>query len=82
VHRIRPSWVCNGGIDAFDVLVLPSGGYRSLRGECGERLLDWVEAGGRLVALGNALEVLDGIEGFGLRETASDETKKKFAALL
>jgi hypothetical protein len=35
-------------------------------------LLDWVEAGGRLVALGNALEVLDGIEGFGLRETASD----------
>ena len=72
VHRIRPSWVCNGGIDGFDVLVLPSGGYRSLRGECGERLLDWVEAGGRLVALGNALAVLDGIEGFGLRETASD----------
>jgi len=72
VHRMRPGRVCGGGLDGFDVWVMPSGGYRSLRGECGKELLDWVEAGGRVVAFGSALEVLAGIEGFGLAETASD----------
>lgn len=72
VHRIRPGRVCGGGLDGFDVWVMPSGGYRSLRGECGEELLKWVEAGGRVVALGSALDVLAGIEGFGLTETAND----------
>lgn len=72
LHRIRPGEVCAGGLDAFDVLVLPSGSYRSLRGDCGTQLLDWVEDGGRLVAFGSALDALAGIEGFGLRETAND----------
>jgi len=57
-------------LDAFDVIVLPSGSYGSLLGEEGLRhVRSWVQQGGRVVALGSAVSWLAGKEGMDLKMT-------------
>lgn len=79
VHRVNTSDLCRGGWDAFDVVLLPSGRYRALRGDCTDELAGWIERGGRLVAWGSALGLLEGSEAFGL-STYGDEEEEKTAA--
>jgi hypothetical protein len=79
VHRVNTSDLCRGGWDAFDVVLLPSGRYRALRGDCTDELAGWIERGGRLVAWGSALGLLEGSEAFGL-STYRDEEEEKTAA--
>ncbi|MGB1451559.1 MAG: zinc carboxypeptidase, partial [Marinirhabdus sp.] len=60
----------------FDVLLLPSGWYgRSLNENMMKEITKWVRSGGKIIAMGNALRVFAGKEGFDLKQNKKD-TKK------
>jgi hypothetical protein len=65
-------------LSEYDVLILPDG--RSYRNFMDESMLkstkEWVAAGGRLIAMGNAIDAIDGKEGFGIKtkESIKDST--------
>ena len=65
-------------LDDYNVLILPGGwGYRQfLTADRMAALKQWVAAGGRLIAMGNALSALGGDNGFGIRrkENGSSDT--------
>ena len=55
VSAVRASALGRVELDRFDVVVLPSGDYRdAIGGAVVQRLRGWIEAGGTLVALGEA----------------------------
>jgi hypothetical protein len=60
VTPIRVAQLAGGDLSRFQVLILPSGGnYEKALGASGvDRLKDWVEAGGTLIALADAVEFL------------------------
>jgi zinc carboxypeptidase len=60
VTLVRAAQLSAAALARFDVLVLPPGSaYSRLLGENGiDRLKDWVDGGGTLVALGNAIDFL------------------------
>ncbi|HPF11642.1 MAG TPA: M14 family metallopeptidase [Flavobacteriaceae bacterium] len=63
-------------LEKFDVLVLPSGWYQRVFGEStlGE-LKSWIQQGGKVIAIDNALKTFEGKEGFDLKKH-SNETKE------
>ena len=67
----------------YDVILLPGGGYGDVLTESGlADLLDWVRAGGRLIALEAAARSLAGKDGFGLTEREdSDSTDQQINRL-
>ncbi|WP_420593116.1 M14 family metallopeptidase [Robiginitalea biformata] len=69
-------------LDAYDVLVLPDGrGYRRFLNEKRVKgLKAWVAAGGRLIAMGGALDALGGDSGFSIEPKKSDEAAGEEAA--
>jgi hypothetical protein len=60
VTLVRMSQLGSADLTRFQVLILPSGtGYTSVLGESGvERVKDWVETGGTIIALGDAVGFL------------------------
>lgn len=60
-------------LDDYDVLIMPEGWY-NLGFKTRERIVDWVRSGGRVVAVGRAVNAFAGQEGFALKEFATDET--------
>ncbi|MFT7188024.1 MAG: putative membrane protein [Sediminicola sp.] len=64
-------------LSKYDVLVLPDGYYgNSLDEDQLQRLKDWVKSGGKLIAMGGAINGINGEKGFGIkaRETKKDTT--------
>ena len=65
-------------LSEYDVLILPDGwGYRNFMDESMlKSVKEWVAAGGRLIAMGNSIDAIDGKEGFGIkaRERKKDST--------
>ena len=60
----------------YDVIILPSGRYSDvLDEESLDNLLEWIRAGGRLVALESAARFLAGKDGFGLKDPDQDESE-------
>ncbi|AVR47452.1 zinc carboxypeptidase [Christiangramia fulva] len=56
-------------LDNFDVLVMPSGSYSAfLDEESFKKITSWVKDGGKLIAIGDALQSFAGREGFDLKE--------------
>lgn len=61
----------------FDVLILPDGNYKTIVNETiFQKIEDWISKGGRVIAIGNALEVFEGKNGFDLKKNAVKETEK------
>ncbi|WP_297763517.1 M14 family zinc carboxypeptidase [uncultured Muriicola sp.] len=62
----------------YDVLILPDGrGYGNFMDESMlKNIKEWVAAGGRLIAMGNAIDAIDGKDGFGIKtkERKKDST--------
>ncbi len=56
-------------LSEYDILILPDGwGYRSFMDETMlKNIKEWVAAGGRLIAMGSAIDALGGKEGFGIK---------------
>ena len=66
-------------LDAYDVLVLPDGrGYRRFLNENRVKgLKEWVAGGGRLIAMGGALDALGGEAGFSIEPKKPEETQEE-----
>lgn len=63
----------------YDVLILPDGNYKSILNEDAFKTLEqWINKGGRVIAIANAVSIFEGKEGFDLKKSNSeeDETKK------
>ncbi len=60
-------------LDDYDVLILPEGWY-NFAFKTREKMVDWVRGGGRVIAIGRAVNSFAGQEGFALKEFATDET--------
>lgn len=64
-----------GGIDLnkYDVIILPSGNYRSIMSDDHlGALKDWVRRGGKVIAIDGALRTFAGKEGFSLKYNKND----------
>lgn len=62
----------------YDVLILPDGYYNSIIDETVfETLSNWIYKGGKLIAMGNAVSLFEGKEGFDLIKNGSEEDEKK-----
>jgi hypothetical protein len=69
-------------LDDFHVVVMPAGAYGdSYSADEAKVLKEWVEAGGRLIALESAVRYLAGQEGFRIRRVAEEETPADSANL-
>ena len=63
-------------LNKLDVLILPSGNYSDIFKEKDlEKIKSWVKAGGKVIAIGNAVSYFAGKEGFDLKEN-KPATKK------
>jgi len=61
----------------YDVLVMPSGRYRSVLNEDTlDKLKDWVRSGGKVIAIGNAVRSFEGKDDFAL-QLNKDEIKEE-----
>ena len=62
----------------YDVLIMPDGNYGSIVTEpVFETLSAWIEKGGKLIAMGNAVSIFEGKEGYDLVKNESEEDKMK-----
>ncbi len=62
----------------YDVLILPDGNYKSILDEDAfKKLEDWIDNGGNVIAIANAVRVFEGKEGFDLKKNISEEDEKK-----
>ncbi|WP_046757470.1 M14 family metallopeptidase [Kordia jejudonensis] len=61
-------------LNAFNVLIIPNGNYKSLLNEDKlKSLKNWVSRGGKVIAMGNALKTFEDKKGFGLKKKETDK---------
>ena len=86
VTALRQAVIASADLNHYDVIILPEGNYHSVLGKTGaEHLKAWVEAGGVLIALGNAnrfttdkdIGLLDSQREFAYREGEAKKTDDK-----
>ena len=62
----------------YEVLIFPEGNYKSVLDDATFAIIeDWINAGGKLIAYGNSVNVFDGKEGFDLVKNEEKEEDKK-----
>ena len=61
----------------YDVFIVPDGNYRLFDDATLDMVQRWVSDGGRLILMGNALNIAADKKGFALKGYATDEEKKK-----
>ena len=62
----------------YDVLILPEGNYSTVLNDDSFKMIeDWINAGGKLIAYGNAVNVFDGKEGFDLKKNEDKDEDEK-----
>ena len=67
----------NIDLDDYNVLVMPVGSYSSVRSGTFDKIGQWVNGGGKLIALGSAVSQLAGKSGFGVETKASPVAKER-----
>jgi len=78
VTSIETDNIARASLDQFDIIVMPSGNYNSLLNEQGlKKIKDFVSAGGKVIAIANAVSSFAGKSGINLqrKKAAKDETK-------
>lgn len=75
VHIFDADRIARVDLSEFNILILPEGRYR-LNEAVRKQLSQWLYAGGKLIALGEANSSLADQEGFKLTEYATEEDKK------
>lgn len=62
----------------YDILVIPEGSYKTiLKDDTFKTLEAWISKGGKVIAIGNAVGVFEGKEGFDLKKSISEEDESK-----
>ena len=78
ITNINSDYFSRINFSDFDVIILPSGYYNSVISKNTlEKLKKWVQSGGTLIAIGNALNTFAGKKGFSLTKKKSKSTKNK-----
>ncbi|MDC7993999.1 M14 metallopeptidase family protein [Altibacter sp. HG106] len=78
VTSINTSDFNPSAMQQFDVLVMPSGWYRSVASEDTMKgLKDWIRSGGKVIAIGNAVSTFSGEDGFDLTRNSTDDTSEE-----
>ncbi|MEM7109011.1 MAG: M14 family metallopeptidase [Bacteroidota bacterium] len=76
ITAIRTDYLNRIDLGKYDVLVVPHGYYRIFNESTLSELSSWVNNGGKLIIIGNALRSFEGQNGF-LLKYFTDEEKKK-----
>ncbi|SDL61001.1 Zinc carboxypeptidase [Salinimicrobium catena] len=75
ITSIGSSYFSDIDLSKLDILILPSGNYSEiLKEDKLERLSGWIKNGGKIIALGSALDLFAGKEGFDLKK--NEQAKK------
>jgi len=75
VTPLNTEYFSNVNLESFDVLIIPEGRYHGFMDEeISKKISSWVQSGGKLVAIGNAVGSFTDKEGFGIKE--NDEVEK------
>ncbi len=62
----------------YQVLVLPEGNYKSILNEDGfKNLEEWINKGGKVITIGNAVATFEGKEGFDLKKNGDEKAEKE-----
>ncbi|RDK85586.1 M14 family metallopeptidase [Marinirhabdus gelatinilytica] len=61
----------------YDVLVLPSGWYSSLNGDTMDKVNAWVRSGGKIIAMGGAINTFADKDGFDLKRNKTSDEKEE-----
>ena len=60
-------------IQNFDVLIMPEGWYGgALNGDNLDGLKTWIRSGGKVIAIGRAVNAFNGKDGFGIKRNEGD----------
>lgn len=63
-------------LSKYDVIIMPSTRGGGLSKAAQDKIVDWVRAGGKMIAIDNALNLFANKEGFALKTFDTDEEKK------
>jgi hypothetical protein len=63
-------------LSKYDVIIMPSTWGSALNESAQKKVMEWVRAGGKLIAIENALSLFANKEGFALKTFDTDEEKK------
>jgi hypothetical protein len=63
-------------LSKYDVIIMPSTYGGGLNKSAQDKVIDWVKAGGKMIAIDNAVNLFANKEGFALKTFDSDEEKK------
>lgn len=72
IDLIEASEISTAALESYNVIVLTEG-YYSISESTMEKINDWVSAGGRLVAIGSAINKLSGKDGFEIESKSTPE---------
>jgi hypothetical protein len=62
----------------YDVLVLPDGNYKSILNEDAFKSFEqWINKGGRVIAIGNAVAAFEGKDGYDLKKNSDEKAEKE-----
>jgi hypothetical protein len=64
-------------LSKYDVIIMPSTRGGGLSKAAQDNIIDWVRAGGKMIAIDNALNLFANKEGFALKTFDTDEEKKE-----
>lgn len=77
ITQIGTDYFRNINLGKYDVLIIPEGYYRLFDDGTVEGISNWIEKGGKLVLIGNAINAFAEKKGFGARRYASEEEKNE-----
>ncbi|HQQ95710.1 MAG TPA: M14 family metallopeptidase [Cyclobacteriaceae bacterium] len=77
ITQIGPDYLRSIDLKKYDVLIVPEGNYRVFDDSMLDQLNTWINGGGRLVVLANALPSFAEKKGFALKGYASDSEKSE-----
>jgi hypothetical protein len=77
ITQIGTEYFKSVDLKKYDVLIVPEGNYRVFDETMLEEIANWVDKGGRLILIGNAINSFAEKRGFSIKKFASDEEKSE-----
>ncbi|MBV6644594.1 MAG: zinc carboxypeptidase [Cyclobacteriaceae bacterium] len=78
VTTLEISYLKNVDLSSYDVLIMPNGGYSDFDEDLALKITRWVSDGGKLIAIGSALEKWIDTDHSSLSRYNSDDEKKEY----
>jgi hypothetical protein len=77
VTQIGSEYLKSSDLKKYDMLIVPQGDYKLFNDTMLEQMSAWVDAGGKLILMGNALNSFADKKGFGLHTYTSDDERNE-----